>query len=155
MRSQEMEKIRSMKKEDMKACAQILEDAYSKEPYNTNFSPGSALKYIESKFKNGKDSSFVLEVNGEIKGFAISSISHWANGPQAIVEEIAVSEDSRRKGFATKLNDHLEKYFKSIGVTSAMLWTKRDSPAVKFHKHNGYREENGAVAMFKLLDKKV
>ena len=150
-----MEKIRPMKKRDLKYCAMILEQAYSKEPYSETFQPGSALKYIESRFRIGKDHSFVLEESGKIKGFVMSSISYWTTGPQAIVEEIAVSEDSLRRGYATRLNNYLEEHFKSLGVRVAMLWTKKNSPAYKFHRNNNYTEARDVAVMFKLFDKKL
>lgn len=147
-----MEKIRLMENKDLDACARIIEEAYSKDPYNETFSPGSALKFIDNRFSIGKGSSFVMEKDGKVKGFIISSVAYWSAGPQAIIEEIAVSEDSLRKGYATKLNDHLERHLKSIGVRSAMLWTKKGSPAMKFHEHNKYQEAKDVAVMFKILE---
>ena len=79
--------IRLIEEKDLDSCAKLLEEAYSDEPYNEKFHEGMALNYIKSKFYNGKDHSFVLIVNGEVKGFAFASLSYWSNGPQAIMEE--------------------------------------------------------------------
>ena len=143
------EKIRLMQEDDLIRCAELLEDAYSKEPYNEEFIPGSALKYIKNKFEAGKDNSFVFLLDNNIVGFIISSLSYWSVGPQAIMEEIVFDEKVRGKGYAKKITEYLEKHLKEKGVTSGMLWVKRDSAAHKFHLKNNYQEANDLVIMFK------
>lgn len=138
-----------MQKSDLNRCAELLEDAYTKEPYNEKFIPDSALKYIQDKFNVGKEYSFVFLLDNKIVGFIIARLSHWANGSQAIMEEIVFDEKVRGKGYAKKITEHLEKYFKEKGVRSGMLWVKRDSAAHKFHLKNNYQEANDLVVMFK------
>ena len=143
------EKIRNMQESDLFRCAELLEEAYNKEPYNEKFIPNSALKYIKNKFKRCKDCSFIFVLNNEIIGFIIASLSYWADGPQAIMEEIVFDEKFRGKGYAKKITEYLEKYFKEKGVQSGMLWVKRNSAAHKFHLKNNYQEANDLVIMFK------
>ena len=144
-------KIRKIQKKDLKKCAQILEDAYSKKPYNEKFSKGSSLKYIENKYEFGKESSFILELNGKIIGFIFSSLSYWANGPQAIIEEIVIDEKFRGKNYSKKLVNYLERHLKKKKVKTIMLWAKKNSPAHKFHIKNEYKDANDLAVMFKEL----
>ncbi|MDR3150516.1 MAG: hypothetical protein LBU14_02630 [Candidatus Peribacteria bacterium] len=58
--------IRNLQENDLRICTNILEKEYSKEPYNETFESDSALKYIESKFKNNKETCFVLVENNKI-----------------------------------------------------------------------------------------
>lgn len=143
------EKIRNMQESDLSICTKLLEKAYNEEPYNEKFIPGSALKYIQNKFKISKTHSFVFVLNDNVVGFIIANISFWANGPQAIIEEIVFDKKVRGKGYAKKIIDYLEKHFKKIKISSGMLWVKKDSAAHKFHLRNNYQEANDLVIMFK------
>ncbi len=144
-------KIRKITKSDLRQCAELLKKAYSKYPYNEKFISKNHLKYIESKYKISKENSFVLEINGKIQGFIFATLSYWANGSQAIMEEIVLDEAFRGKGYSQKLNNHLEKHLKRKGVKSVMLWVKKNSPAHKFHLKNKYEDANDLTVMFKEL----
>jgi GNAT superfamily N-acetyltransferase len=143
--------IRLITQKDLKVCAQLLERAYSEEPYNETFIKGAALKYVQDKFNKGKDHSFVLIVDNSLVGFVLASLSYWADGPQAMMEEIVVDEKIRGKGYAKQLNDHLENHFKQLGAKTAMLWVKKGTAAHKLHLKNGYNEAGDLVIMFKQI----
>lgn len=143
--------IRLIERKDLKVCAQLLEQAYSKEPYNETFIKGAALKYVQDKFKKGKKHSFVIIIDNKIGGFIFASLSYWADGPQAIMEEIVVDEKIRGKGYAKQLTDHLENHFKKLGTKTAMLWVKKGTAAHKFHLKNGFNEAGDLVIMFKQI----
>jgi aminoglycoside 6'-N-acetyltransferase I len=144
-----MENIRFIQEEDLIECSKLLEEAYSDEPYQENFIEGASLNYLRSKFFNGKDHSFVLTLDDKIIGFIFASLSYWSDGPQFIMEEIVVAKDFRGKGYSQKLNLWLEDHFKGLGVATGMLWVKKESPANKFHKKNGYFDAKDLTIMFK------
>ncbi|MFH1503710.1 MAG: GNAT family N-acetyltransferase [Candidatus Diapherotrites archaeon] len=147
-------RIRKIKKSDLKYCAKLLKKSYSKSPYNEKFVSKNHLKYIESKYKIAKENSFVLEMDRKVKGFIFVTLSYWANGPQAIMEEIVLDESLRGQGYSQKLNNYLENHLKSKGVKSIMLWVKKGSPAHKFHLKNKYKDANDLTVMFKQLKKR-
>lgn len=39
--------IRKIKQQDLLACSRLLENEYSREPYNEHFEKGAALKYLK------------------------------------------------------------------------------------------------------------
>ncbi|MBU4512598.1 hypothetical protein KKD19_05170, partial [Patescibacteria group bacterium] len=73
-------KIRKIKLGDLEHCSRLLENEYSREPYNENFKRGTAMQYLKSKYRYCKDNSFVM-VNDDNKiiGFIFLSMSHWSN----------------------------------------------------------------------------
>lgn len=144
-------KIKPMQYSDLDRCSELLENTYTKYPYNENFVPGNSLKYLKNKFNIGKDHSFVFLLDKKVMGFIIVSLSYWADGPQAIIEEIVFDKKIRGKGYAKKLMKYIETYLKERGVVSGMLWVKRDSAAYKFHLKNNYQEAKDLVVMFKDL----
>ncbi len=142
--------IRKIKQNDLPVCAEILKDAYSKTPYNEVFKEENADKYILEKYKSCKDSSFVfLGDDNKILAFIFLKISSWSNGPQAILEEIAVSPSVQSSGIGKELMHHAHKYLSTIGVTSTMLWAKKNDRLVNFYKNHGFFIADDFVVMFK------
>ena len=141
--------FRKVEDRDLEECSNLLENAYSDEPYNEKFNEGDALEYIMGKFNDCKGYSFVATEAGKVIGFVFANLSHWAGGPQAIMEEIVVDKNYRGKGVSQKINEALEEHFRSLNISSGMLWVKKDSPAHKFHLKNNYFNADDIVVMFK------
>lgn len=70
-------------------------------------------------------------------------------GKQAIIEEIVVDPNFQRKGFGRQLMEHSLRYFKSLGITSVMLWAKNNERLVNFYKRNDFFVADDFVVMFK------
>ncbi|HRY36349.1 MAG TPA: GNAT family N-acetyltransferase [Candidatus Magasanikbacteria bacterium] len=144
-------KIRKMKQSDLKQSAKFLADAYTLPPYNQKRRDDMAISYIKDKFSKGKNTSYVLEDKGKVLGFAICSMSFWADGKQAMLEEIVIDPKYQRQGLGKKLTTYVFRELKKIKTKSVSLWVKKKSPAYKFHTKNGFTEEGGFVVMFKNL----
>jgi GNAT superfamily N-acetyltransferase len=142
--------IRKIESRDLEACAKILEQAYSKAPYNEVFQESSALRYIEGKYKNCGEHSFVaVNDQDEVLGFIFLNISSWTDGLQAILEEIVVDVNLQGTGVGKLLMIYSNDYLKSLGAKSLMLWAKNDSQPIDFYKKNGYEPAEDFVVMFK------
>ncbi len=142
--------IRPLIKDDLPACAAILERAYSKAPHNEIFKEGNATAYLENKFVSSKDSSFVsLDDTGKITGFILFNISTWANGKQAVLEEIVVDPEYQNKGIGKSLVEYGDTFLKGNGVSSTMLWAKKDEGLIHFYENQGFSVAGDFVVMFK------
>lgn len=141
--------IRKIKKEDITVCGIILKNVYSIPPYNENFLNWNEIKYIKSKYKYCKDSSFVVEENGKIVWFSFTSISYWASWLQWILEEIAIESDYQWKWYGEAIYNETEKYLRSIWVKSIILWVLKSAKAVNFHINNGFSNPEEHYIMFK------
>ena len=144
-------KIRKIKKSDLLACSKILEDAYSRKPYNEIFRQDiNAKNYIKGKYKNCKNNSFVaIDENNQIVGFIFLNLSSWSDGLQAILEEIVIKTDFQDRGVGRELIEYSHNYLNSLGVKSIMLWAKNDERLLKFYKDKGYSTAEDFVVMFK------
>ena len=144
-------KIRKIKKDDLLLCASILEDAYSRPPYNEVFKDKINVEnYIESKYKSCKGNSFVaVNQDNKVVGFMFLSISSWSDGAQGVLEEIVVKTDCQGKGIGRELIEYAHNYLNSLGVKSMMLWAKNDERLLKFYKDEGYITAEDFVVMFK------
>lgn len=142
--------IRKIEPKDLEACAEILEKAYMQAPYNEIFQASSALRYIQGKYKNCSDHSFVA-VNDEdaVLGFIFLNISSWTDGLQAILEEIVVDTNLQKTGVGKALMIYTNDYLQSLGAKSVMLWAKNDPSLIGFYEKNGYKTAEDFVVMFK------
>ncbi len=141
--------IRNITEEDLSVCANLLQAAYGKPPYNENFVGDNAYKYILEKYNNCKNDSFVSVEGNEILGFIFLRLSTWSVGSQAILEEIVVNPANQNNGVGTALMAHAQEYLKARGVRSAMLWTKKDKRLLDFYEKRGYSLADDFVVMFK------
>ena len=144
-----------MKPSDLKQSAKFLATAYTLPPYNQKRQDGIAFAYLKDKFNKGKNTSYVLEDKGKVLGFAVCSLSYWADGRQAMMEEIVIDPEYQKRGLGKKLSAHVLKELKKMKVKSVSLWVKKKSPAYKFHTKNGFTEDGGFVVMFKNLKNHV
>ena len=141
--------IRKILKTDLIGCAKILKNEYSVPPYNENFVDNNELNYINSKFENNADSSFVIKKDDKIIWFCFCSISYWTNWKQAVIEEIVISKDYQWLWLWKKLYNFVEKFLKELWVKSLMLWCHNDSWAYSFHQKNGFFPSDEHTIMFK------
>lgn len=145
-------KIRKIAKKDIERCSEILSDCYGEAPYNESFQSNNASLYIESKFKNCKGSSFLIENNEKIiVGFIFGTISYWVDGKQAILEELCIDPKCQRMGYGTRLFEYINDFMKKNGVKSAMLWVNGSAPALKLYENKGYCVSKNSKIMFKSI----
>lgn len=143
-------KIRKINSDDLIACSKILEEAYGQDPYNEIFKDSTALEYINGKYKNCGENSFVaVDDNDVISAFIFLNISSWSDGLQAILEEIAVAPSLQGSGIGKELISHAHDYLNSLGAKSVMLWAKNDERLLNFYKKHGYFLADDFVVMFK------
>lgn len=142
--------IRKINKNDLGECSKILEDAYGRGPYNEIFKESTALDYINGKYKNcGEHSFVVIDNNNIVVAFIFLNISSWSDGLQAILEEIVVNPDFQGQGIGKELIQYAHDYLNSLGAKSVMLWAKNDRRLLNFYKKQGYFPADDFVVMFK------
>ncbi len=147
-----MANIKKIQSGDLNKCAEILEKAYNKPPYNEKFASGSAFNYLKRKFDYCADYSFVIEEDGNVIGFILINLSYWTGGDGAIIEEIVIDENEQRQGHGRKLMEHANDYLKKSGVKFLMLWGRKDAGAYNFYLKNGFMEDENMAVMFKKTD---
>ena len=142
--------IRKINKNDLKVCSKILEEAYGQDPYNEIFKDSTALEYIEGKYKNCGENSFVAtDDDGVVTAFIFLNVSSWSEGLQAVLEEIAVDPSFQGAGIGKELISYAHNHLSSLGAKSVMLWAKNDERLLNFYKKHGYFLADDFVVMFK------
>jgi [ribosomal protein S18]-alanine N-acetyltransferase len=83
--------------------------------------------------------TWVVEEDGKIVGFLISTLKYWKEKKKALpyVNSIAIDPAYRRRGIATQLLNHFEKYYKGFYIFG--LYVRMDNKsAQKLYNKLGY-----------------
>ncbi|MBW3012564.1 GNAT family N-acetyltransferase [Candidatus Woesearchaeota archaeon] len=141
--------IRKATKKDLDRVAQIVINEYGKAPWNEKWSKTDAIKTVSYFNKIGR---ILVPVEGKkIVGFIIYRIEYYEGGKKAMIEELAIDSDYRRKGIASKLIKAVEKECRKLKVNAIWLLTSTKAPAFKLYKKQKYKDMKNAVLMEKKL----
>ena len=140
-------KIRKAKKEDLKEVAEVFRGESSKEPYNTKFSPASALKDVSECFKYDL---YVVIDEKKIIGFMASHIIS-SDKKKAYIDELWIRYDYQGKSVGKMLVKFIEEMYKKNGLSGIRLTTKKKNKVYGFYKKLKYKESAEIVYMEKKL----
>ncbi|HDN79227.1 MAG: N-acetyltransferase [Chloroflexi bacterium] len=143
--SEEKVEIITLNKEQFKRLREDLIELY-KEGYQGleqyAYRAGWMVKrYLNWLYKGDPSGFFIINVNGELAGFAASH-SHWlwAGKLGGEIHEIVIAPEYRRRGLGTKLLKHTIKYLRSKGRKHIRLWVGRENKiAKKLYRKLGFR----------------
>jgi ribosomal protein S18 acetylase RimI-like enzyme len=121
--------IREYRKEDFKRVCEI-----NKECHGEWASPDLPLLVA---LKEGK--TWVVTEGTEIIGFLLSTLRHWRTSNKTLpyVFNVSVLPVYQRRGIATALLKHFEKYYKSFSQFG--LYVRTDNPARSLYLKLGYK----------------
>ncbi len=91
------------------------------------------------------DCVFVAEENGTIRGYVYAGLEpmSWKElrGPSGFIHDVAVVEEARRTGIATKLLDAAIEWLRAHGAPRVILWTAAsNTPAQTLFRRLGFRD---------------
>jgi len=142
-------RIREATKKDIGEIAKLMMGEFSKPPFEEKTIINSVIKSLTFYFKIGK--SFVAIENKKIIGVVVFKIEQWWEGSVILIEDLAVEENSKKRGVGKKLTDKIEEYGKKIKASSINFATNSKSSAVKFYIKQGYKREKYRIFMKKNL----
>ncbi len=141
--------IRKIKSSDLRSCAKFFKLAYANPPFNEKWQGDNAFKYLNNKYKYCYKNSYVLVDKNNILGFILVNLGCWADGPQAVIEEIVIDPQYHHQGFGSLLMKQAFDRLKKAKVKSVLLWTNKNSLAYKFHQKHGFSPAGDWVIMNK------
>ncbi|TYS68255.1 GNAT family N-acetyltransferase [Sutcliffiella horikoshii] len=94
-----------------------------------------------------KDTSFIIEENGETIGFVIGFISP-SNSHQAYIHFVGVNPNARRKSIGRTLYEHFFQAVKEKGCTEVSCVTSPvNTGSINFHKRMGFTMKDGDMVI--------
>ena len=130
-----------------------LFDAY-RVCYGQDPAPDAALAYINERMASRDSQIFVARVGGQVEGFAqlYPSFSSIAMGRIWILNDIYVTEDSRKHGIASRLLQAVERFAAETGAGRLEVSTARDNlPARALYEKMGWQLDEFFLHYYRAL----
>ena len=140
-------KIRKTREKDFKGMIKLFIEEYAKPPYKDKWTKKEAIKSIKSEVKKGI--SYIAKDDKKIVVF-ITVTKETPGKIYLFIENLVVDSNYQRKGIGKRLVEQIEKKYKKKN-TIISLSVNKNSPAYKFYKRLGYRENKVNVNMGKKL----
>jgi ribosomal protein S18 acetylase RimI-like enzyme len=110
--------------------------------------PGSARGYasfLGGALENPDACVFVAEEEGAVIGYVYATLEplSWTElrGPAGFIHDVAVREESRRSGVATRLLQTAAEWLREHGAPRVILWTAaRNEAAQRLFRKLGFRD---------------
>ncbi|HEX3385523.1 MAG TPA: GNAT family N-acetyltransferase [Mucilaginibacter sp.] len=143
--------IRHILKSDIDKCAALYLEAYNRPPWNYNFTPEKAVKYLTEYADRARFEGFVAEDEGKIVAAVFAHSKTWWTNDIIYIDEVFVAPDSRGRGYGKKLLSYTEDYARDKGYEVVTLMTNKHMPAFQFYNHIDYLQAEHFVFLFKPL----
>ena len=101
--------------------------------------------FLAGVLESADDCVFVAEVDGAIAGYVFAALEplSWKElrGPAGFVHDVAVAEEARRSGIATKLMQAAIEWLRDRGAPRVILWSAASNEGAQtlFHRL-GFRD---------------
>lgn len=130
--------IRPLEKNDLPACAKLLQEVYNSPPRNHHWTDKSAQKYLAEFFAHPRFVGFVYIDDSEILGAIFMHERTWWAKDELFVNELFVTPKLQGQGIGTKLVKTSEQYCKDNNLAGIALFTNRYFQGKTFYEKTGY-----------------
>lgn len=101
--------------------------------------------FLGSLLDSADDMIFVAEQDGQVTGYVYAALEplSWKElrGPAGFIHDVAVAEEARRSGVATKLMDAAVAWLRERGAPRVILWTAAPNEVAQgLFRRLGFRE---------------
>ena len=142
-------KIRKATKKDFKEIANLMNEEFSKPPFNEKSNLKDILKSIRFFHKIG---TIKIAIKDEkMVGVIVFKQEQYWEGLSILIEDLVVRKDFQKKGIGKLLINDLEKDAKKKKISAIYFLTHKKASAIKFYKKLGYKLRPNTVFFRKVL----
>ena len=124
---------------EIRAHAELMTEVFGQEPWNEEWD----IQDAHDRLLCYKNAPLFLGLSaidhGELKGFVLGNFEPYQKSSHFHVKEMCVKKESQRQGVGKKLINSLHNILESKDVGSAILLTRKGSPAESFYFKCGYK----------------
>ncbi len=137
--------IRTGRQSDLDALVGLLRELFAIEA-DFEFDPPRHRRSLLRMLQGGPNRRvWVAEINGQVVGMCTAQvvISTAEGGHAAVVEDVVVRAEARRKGIGGKLMLQVRRWAKARGIRRLQLLAdKTNEPALRFYRGGGWNRTN-------------
>lgn len=142
-------RIRTLTREDLPACATILQRVYNNELWQAHWSHETAQEYLTDFFDGKKFVGYAAEENGQVIGALFAHEKVWWNNSEVFIEEMFVLPERQGQGIGSRLMDAVWQYVTEHKLAGLTLSTNRYAPAPAFYRKHGFADCEHVLFMAK------
>jgi aminoglycoside 6'-N-acetyltransferase I len=153
-------KIRQVRCDDIRPCAEVFVAVFSRAPWNENWRATDALTRLEELYRTPGFYG-VIACTGEemvppadreqVLGFVMGHTEQWKRARHFYLTEMCVMRHRQRRGVGTAIMGALCRDLAEMDVEAMYLLTLRDGPAEAFYERCGFNINPKMVLMGKWL----
>ena len=143
--------IRKLTLQDIPASVALLMRAYNGAPWNEQWSPAPAHRYLTEFAEHARFVGFALFEGSQMVGAAFCHEKTWWTGDELFVDEFFVDPAYQRKGYGQTLLKHIEGYIHTKGLAGFTLLTNRYMPAIEFYRKYGFTHAEHVAFLYKMV----
>lgn len=141
--------IRKLEKQDLPACACILQSVYNNGLWQCRWQQETAEAYLGDFFDMKKFVGYAAEEDGQLLGALFAHEKVWWNNSEVFVEEMFVLPERQGQGIGSRLMDALWQYVTQHRLAGITLSTNRYAPAPAFYRKHGFTDCGHVLFMAK------
>lgn len=144
--------IRKLNRDNIEEIKFIIEEAFSREPWNDDWSDALQFHlYILDLIDNKNSLSIGLYDNGDLVGVSLGRIKHWYTGTEYWIDDLAILPKAQGHGCGSEFIDLIEDFIKKQGIVGIVLFTEKDIPAYGLYVKKQFDEKKERVFFEKHL----
>ena len=144
--------IRHIEQSDIASCAAVFMAAYNRMPWNYEWTPDTATRYLTEYFTAKDFVGLAAFHQGRPIGAVFAHRKTWWTGDQLYIDEVFVDADSQGKGVGNMLLEVADQYCSQHGITRITLMTNRFMPAFKFYQRNDFVKADQFALLFREVE---
>ena len=141
------EEIIAFTSEHLDACANLLVEVFSNEPWNESWSFDNARILLSEIFNTPGFVGLVLLCDDNLVGFVVGYSEQSCNSRRFFLREICVQSDRQQQGIGKKLLHQLVETLSTMNVSLIYLLTMKDGELKKFYTKNGFHQSPHMILM--------
>ena len=140
--------VRRITKEDLENCAVLIGAAYNSPPWNYQWDPVRASKYLNELYDSSRFIGFCIYENDTIAAAMFAHVKTWWINDLLMIDELFVSPLKQGRGYGQRLMDTARKFCTENNIGSITLITNKYMPAASFYKKNEFLQAEQYTLMF-------
>lgn len=145
--------INEIKDVDLEECAELLTLAYSRPPWNYQWTSGRAGSYLAELYNSSGFIGFGVNEGGTLLAAMFGHVKSWWIDDLLMIDELFVSPAHQGKGYGQSLLDTAENFCRENNISNVNLITHRFMPAMSFYEKNNFLQAEQYVLMFKEISR--
>jgi aminoglycoside 6'-N-acetyltransferase I len=143
-----MIEVKSITKDDIEKCANLICSAYGGPPWNYQWQPETAIKYLTELYESSRFQGFCIYEQGNVVAALFAHIKTWWIDELLMIDELFVSPNKQGRGYGQALMNSAKEFCDNNNIGSITLITNKYMPAVRFYEKNHFLQAEQYTLMF-------